>query len=713
MNNPFDPTHIQESKAEREARRLKMRSGLLILLFCGVLAGFVAVLYQAQVVDGEKYRSSSNYNIAQSERVSSVRGEILDRYGRVLVSNVMSYNVKLNTTAMGGNRNEILSSLLALCREEGVSWTDSLPISTSAPWTYTSISPLRREVKDDEGNIQVKVTNLGQLAEDYEWTKSALYDSIPAGDLLEAMCKTFGILPEEGGTPTQEDRELAGVLYELYVRSNDLDYSEYVFARRVDITFISRVKEQALSGVLIETSTARQYETSYAAHVLGRVAAINPEELSGYLEKGYPMDAYVGRGGVEQAFESYLHGSDGTRLIEKDQNGNIVSQEWDVQPEPGSNVVLTLDSALQATLENKLAEYVAAGQASDDGEQSSVGGAAGVVVDMTGGVLALASYPTYDLSTYSSHVEELNQDESRPLLNRATMGLYAPGSTFKMLTAAAGLSEGIIDIRSTVECTGVYTYYPDARPSCWIWNSLRGRHGKENVVQAITDSCNIFFYDVGRRVGISKLQEYASKFGLGEYTGIEISEYKGFVAGPETSERYGQVWYGGNTMYAAIGQENNQFTPLQLANYVATLVNGGSHYQAHLLKEVKSSDYSQVVYEYEPVLLDSIDIAEQDVAAIKLGMYNLAQTASMSRYFSSLPVHVGCKTGTAEVAQSEANAIFVCFAPYEDPQVAVCLVAEQGSAGASLAQVAADILAQYFSTASSLSGLSGENVLLR
>ena len=709
MNNPFEQPKIQqESKAEREARRLKLRGNLLIILFCGVLLGFAGALYQAQVVNAANYRVNSNSNYTQPEQVSSVRGELLDRYGRVLVSNVMSYNVRLDTAAMGENRNEILANLLKLCREMGVEWTDTLPISATAPWTYTSASPFRSSSADEDGAVTISPTSLGLLSEKCKWIDSAKRTTLSAEDLLYAMCKTFGILDDGHDTLTTADRQLAGVLYELYLRSKDVTYNEYVFTRDVDITFISRVKEQGLSGVQIEMATTRQYETTYAAHVLGWVGAITRDTKEHYQELGYPLNATVGRDGAELAFEERLHGSGGTRLIEKDQNGNIVSQEWQTAPEPGENVELTLDIALQATVEDLLAHHASA--------QEEPGGMAAAVVDMTGGVLALASYPTYDLATVRENYAELSNDlDHRPLMNRATQGMYAPGSTFKMLTAVSALTEGIITTQETVNCTGIYTYYSDpySQPHCWIWDSVRGTHGRDNVTKAITDSCNIFFYDVGRRTGIANLQKYAEKFGLGQYTGIEIAENKGVMAGPETSERLGQTWYDGNTMSVAIGQENNQFTPLQLANYVATLVNGGNHYQVHLFKDSKSSDYSEVISEYEPVLLDTIDIEPSDLSAVLQGMYNLSKTATMSRYFSSLPVSVGCKTGTAEVASKTANAIFVCFAPYEDPQVALCLVSEQGASGGNLADLAAGILAEYFSSSNSLGRVYGENVMLR
>ena len=712
MNNPFDPVHIQEERAEREAHRLKLRSNLLIAIFCAILAGFVAVLYQAQIVEGAGYRSNSTVRNIQTEQVDSVRGEILDRYGRVLVTNEVSYNVTLDYSAMGSGRNEILALLLDICREEGVAWTDDLPISKAAPWIFTTETPFSFQQKNSEGEMETRLTYLGSLAKKCKWTADD--KPVPtAGELLAAMCRTFGLI-QEGETPDARDRELAGVLYELHLRLREVDNSAYLFTQGVDMTFISKVKERALAGVRIETATTRKYETSYAAHVLGFTGKIDQgPEWDHYKELSYPMNATVGKEGVELAFEEALHGVSGSRLIEKDDAGNTISQEWRKEPKPGDNVVLTLDMALQATTEDLLARYAARQEVKvgEDGEPEPAKGMAAAVVDMSGGVLALASYPTYDLSTFRENYSQLQADESYPLNNRATMGLYAPGSTFKMLTAIAALDSGTITTLDKVECTAYYRFYPDVSPACWI---APGRHGMENVTQAIQDSCNIFFYDVGRRTGIATIREYAQKFGLGEYTGIEIPEKKGHVAGPETSASYDRQWFEGETMYAAIGQDNNLFSPLQLANYIATLVNGGNHYACHLLKEFKSSDYSQITETYDEPPLHTVDIQPEHLAAIKQGMYDLSKTYTMARWFDSLPVEVGCKTGTAETSAKAAttNAIFVCFAPYDDPQVALCLVSEGGEAGGTLAELAAGILAQYFSTDSSLSGLTPENTLL-
>lgn len=744
MNNPFDHTHIQEEKAEREARRLKLRTNLLIALFCGALAGFFLALYQLQVVQGASYRATTSVHITDTEQVNSIRGEILDRYGRVLVTNELSYNVEIDWDAMEPDqRLDILARLLAVCREEGVEWADSLPISKRAPWRYTAADPLSYTVTDEEGETENVATPLGELAQKWGigWVKDPALARPEAGELLAKMCVTFGLLEEEkttlskeyrgllgalgsagqsfgltedGGGITREMRELAGVLYEIYLRRYEVSNNAYVFARDVDITFIAKVKEQGLAGVRIVTASSRKYGTGVAAHVLGYTGQISRTEWPQYKELDYPMNAVVGKEGVELAFEERLHGSSGQRLMEKDNDGNIISQQWKTEPAPGENAVLTLDIALQATVEDLLAEYASRQErpVGEDGEPEPAKGLAAAVVDMTGGVLALASYPTYDLASFRENYDQLKDDESRPLLNRAVGGRYSPGSTFKMLTAIAALDTGTITTTERLECTGVYTFYPPPyQPRCWYGYG----HGRDNVTEAIKDSCNCFFYDAGRRTTIAKIDEYARKFGLGEYTGIELVEDKGLRAGPETSKQLNQQWYDGDTLSASIGQGNNLFTPLQLANYVATLVNGGSHYACHLLKEFKSNDYSQVTEIYDQPPKDTIDLDPAHVQAVKQGMYDLSKTASMAKWFDPLPVEVGCKTGTAET-QAHAvstNALFVCFAPYDDPQIALCLVSEGGDAGGSLAELAAGILNQYFATGSSLDTVTGENALLR
>ena len=694
------------------------RLGLgMLLLLAVILFGLGSSLYDAQMIHGAEYLARSQNSIAETQTVEAARGDILDRYGRVLVSNRVTYQVALNTDAMEKNRNDILLALIRIARDAGVEWEDTLPITAQPPFRYTTDTPFQYPTTDEEGSPTTSLTRLGRLAVKMKWIDDPTADGaqgapLPtAEELLEKMRESFQ-LELEGA----DMRAVAGVLYELYYRSMVNSWPPYVFAEGVDIDFISKVKEQGLSGVEIEAATVRTYNTEYAAHLLGRVGAIEnwdaykDLDLDGDGTPDYEMDDTVGKEGAELAFESYLRGTAGVREVERNTSGKVVSEKWTTAPQPGDNVVLTIDIDLQKQVEDILSQAIPQ-LASEDTE-----GAACVVMDVNRAeVLASASYPSYHLATYSADLAENSADPLKPFLNRAFQGVYAPGSTFKMVTAVAGLESGIIEPDTEIMDTGVYTYYQDDGPQCWYWRQYRRKHGLVNVSEALEVSCNVFFFDVGRRVGIQGLQEFAAKFGLGEPTGIELYEETGVMAGPEYTQSMGQTWYEGSTLSVAIGQESSQFTPLQLANYIATLVNGGTRYSAHLLKEVKSSDFSQVLYTYEPEVLDSIDIQPENLDAVKAGMLALTTgKGSLARYFQDLPVQVGAKTGSAQVnAETESNAVFVCFAHYDDPQIAISLVVEKGGSGSTLASIAADILRYYFSAEESREETLTENTLIR
>ncbi len=696
---------------------VRRRLWALILFLAALFGVFCYVLYDLQIVHGADYREQSRYKIPQTETVDASRGEILDTLGRVLVTNRVTYQVTLDTSLMGTTqqRNATLLELLEISREQETEWADTLPITTEAPFSYTRDDPFFTTSVNEDGEETKSLTRLGKLALSMKWisdpTAKDTDTELPsARELLELMCGSFAL---EGGA-TAENRAVAGVLYELYLRAKDITWSSYVFAEDVDITFISVVKERGLPGVQFEAATVRQYNTTYAAHILGRVGSIYSEEWATYQALGYSMDATVGKDGLEKAFEEYLCGTAGTRILETNTEGKVVSETWKedpetgevLSPEPGYNVVSTLNIRLQEVVERSLAERVA--------ELEGAEGAAAVVLNVNdAGVLAMASYPTYDITNYSAYLD----DDLAPLLNRAIQGLYPPGSTFKMVTAIGALEEEIITSTTKIQDTGKYMYYaPSYTPSCWIYRQNGGSHGLLNVTQAITESCNVFFYDVGRRLGIDKLNEYAYMFGLGQKTGIELEgEKSGVVAGRDYTENVlHSAWYDGSTLAVAIGQENNQYTPLQLANYIATLVNGGNHYATHLLKEVKSADYSEVIYTYEPELLNTIDIDPENLDAVKQGMLALTETGSVSKYFQDVDVKVGAKTGSAQVsAESNSNAVFVAFAPYDDPEIALCIVVEKGGSGSELAAIAADIISYYFSSEEALGSAQAENSLIR
>ncbi len=702
-----------------EERHYIIRSKVLLALFFLCLLAFTLVLYQLQMINGAEYAARATRKIARTETVEAARGPILDRYGRSLVYNELAYQVTLNTGLMGDTetRNQTLLRLLELCKTHGVTWITTFPVSDQAPYRTT--------LADATGTTR---TRLSRLMAAYKWTDediSALLaefetgtDALRSGPepsadhLLSQMRTTFKVDPD---LPDSEARDLLAVLYEIALRQKDIARVEYIFSTEgVEIGFITAVKEAALPGVIIETTTVRRYATEYAAHLLGRVGSITESELDYYQSLGYAMDETVGRDGMEKAFEPYLRGTAGVRAVETNATGKVVSESWltdsegnELIPQPGSSVTTTLDLRLQETVERALADTIPT-------LEEAEGGAAVVIDVNSGGILASASYPTFDLSTYSANFNTLQSAEHNPLFNRAFMGLYAPGSTYKMVTAIGGLEEGIITPQTKIVDTGRYTYYQDYQPQCWIYRQHGRTHGPQNVTQAIKNSCNVFFYDVGRRLGIERLDQYARLFGLGEPTGVELPESSGVVAGPTFTESLGGVWNAGSTLPAAIGQENNQFTPLQLANYVATLANGGRHYSAHLLDSVKSADFSTILYQREPELIDAINISQTNLDAVKAGMLELTETGSAARYFKDLDVKVGAKTGSAQVSSASAsNAVFVAFAPFDDPQVALAIVVEKGGSGSELGAIAADILTYYFHAEQTLEAPATENTLIR
>ena len=728
-----------------EGKQFNRRTLAVAAVLAVMLAVFVGVLYNLQIVHVEDYRAMSVVKIDNRVTVEGARGELLDRYGRELVTNRAVYRITLNTRLMGdeAERNPNLMELITICRDNGLSWSDSLPISTTAPFTYTTDTPLAYELSDGG----VAFTRLGRLlnalplgstvkeslnlpdTRDIEAAKDLTeIPAVPtAEELIAALRNYFEIDP----TWSDEDaRALIGVLYEVNLRTYEINQQEYIFAQDVDIDVISAIKERGLTGVSVDATTVREYQTSAAAHLLGRVGSIQNSTWDYYRELGYSMNDKVGIDGAESAFESYLRGESGTLVQELDTSGRVISEYWYTnaktgetdEPQPGDNVMLTLDLRLQEKVEEILANTI-----ENLDSEDTEGGAVVVESVKDGEILAMASYPTFDLANVYSNstlYNEVKDNPLRPFTNRATQEFYYPGSTFKPLVAIAALEEGLTTPTEEIEDTGSLElpeeeHYPygDFHPQCWIYRQYGGNHGWENLAEALRDSCNIYFYTLGHRLGIDKIDEYAAAFGLGEPTGIEVPEVKGWVAGPATSEALNQTWYGGNLLNAAIGQDNTQVTPLQLANYIVTLLNGGDHLVPHLLKTVKSSDYAETVYEQEREVRNSLNLDPANVEAVKQGMWAVANDpeSTVDQYLSNLAVEVGAKTGSAQVgsAEREANAIFTLFAPYDDPEIVISIVVEGGASGGNLAQAAGQIVNYYFSAEHTVESVDAENTLLR
>ena len=668
----------------------KRRVIALLVFFGAFLLLFAAVLYDAQILHGGENRAKSISSNAASETVTASRGIITDRNGKVLVSNRLAYTLVFDRSGFDDDAalNAAILRLVQLCEETGTGWNDTLPIGRV-------------------GNF-LRYSNARSETFDKFIEKNDLTSGASGRQLLSELRELYHV---DESLSEREARLIVGVRYELHSRDS------YTFAEDVSTEVLSLITDGRYEGVTIRTASARVYNTALAAHILGTIGPIWQEEWSsnedtgyvGYADKGYSMNDLVGKDGVEKAFESYLRGTDGRRLITTDETGKITGELYTREPQPGGTVALTLDIDLQADVEAALAETISGMIDKDSNER---GGAAAVVSVGTGEVLALASYPTYDLSTFNEDYDELVNDQRLPMFNRATQGIYAPGSTFKMVTAVAALESGIITPSSIIQDRGIYTYYKDPQPMCWIYSQTGSTHGRINVSQAITDSCNYFFYEVGRLTGIRTLDSYASQFGLGQSTGIEIGDSSGVLASPEWAESHDQEWTDGQTITAAIGQSYNLFTPLQLANYVATLVGGGDHYQAHLLKNVKAYDNSRLLYMYDDKPMNTVEISDSTLSAVTRGMHELTVSGSVAYAFENCVVSAGAKTGSAQVGTDIANGVFVAYAPYENPEIAVAIVIEKGGSGAALANTAVEIINSWFSRAQDGTAI-GENTLLK
>lgn len=617
--------------------------------------------------------------------IPAARGEILDRYGRKLVANRISYQLTFDYLLWSKSRqNDVLMALTELCGSYGLTYEDHLPLTADGTAYQT-----------DRSGEDAMDKRLNQFLQAQKWA-----ETMEPAELFQKLCQRYRI---DETLTAETARTIAGIRFDLETgRFSTLE--PFVFLKEIPLELAICIGERAddLPGVRAETTYQREYQTIYAAHTLGHLGLINADEYAELADQGYRSNDRVGRDGAEKAFESDLHGRAGYEKLRLTADGHVVDVLEDRPAEAGSNVMLTIDIRLQAAVERALAEQielmVAEGVEDPEKPQDVAGGAAVVIDIATGDVLAEASYPTYDLSRFNELFNELNADERTPMLNRAVSGIYSPGSIFKMVTSVAGLELGIITPETVIEDTGVYRFYQDYQPSCWLYSASRMTHGDETVVTALRDSCNIFFFDVGRRIGIEQLAEYARAFGFGEYTGIELSgESRGYVASPESKRKLeGRPWVNGDTLAAAIGQSSNLFTPLQMANYIATLANGGTRYETHLLKYVCASDYSSVLSATQSVIAGRVEMSEQTYQTVMEGMSEVTENGTAAGAFKNYRIHVGGKTGSAQVSSGTANSVFAAFAPFDEPEIAVVVVVEHGGSGNRIAPIARSIFDAYF-----------------
>ncbi len=738
---------------DNSPRRLMVLGGLVL----AVLLIYTGILFNTQINDHDYYLSQSIRSIARKETVVASRGIITDRSGRPMVSNRSAYALTFDTTLLrsGDDENTAILRLVQLCQAQNVPWVDTLPITHSLPFAYTldeapasqkksfltylkSLSPAKEalgayllehpeavghdvlaayqeehpDANDDvltnflenglpqksdpslSKQIGKKLVNL--LDADHLTSDLLVKADISSPTLLGWMQEKFELSTDFS---LEETRLILGVRYELYWRRLDKYSASYVMAEDISTPFITMLSDGSYAGARIIRSYVREYETTAAAHILGTVGALTADDLKDSRYDGYPMNAIIGQSGVEYAFEPYLQGKNGTRVVSTNPEGKVTGEYYSKAPQPGNTVELTIDLPFQQKVEDALANTISAINAKD--HLGATGGAAVVKVG-TGEILALASYPSYDPSRYRQDYNLLKDNPLNPLVNRATNGRYPPGSTLKPLISIAALEEGIITPNKKIDSPRTW-YYPGTRDhvNCWYTG---GSHGKINVAEAITVSCNYFFAEMGYQLGMNRIRQYMSEFGFGASTGIEIGDYAGQL--PENSP-------GKNfAPWAAIGQANMSVTPLQLANYTATLASGGQHNETHLLKAVKTYDNSAVVALGNTTPVSTVSISPSSLEAVKKGMNNLTH-GSLAPYFKNCIVEAGAKTGTAQLGGGKKNnGVFICFAPYDNPEIAVAVAIEKGGAGAALASTAVNILNAYFSANDSASVITGEQQLL-
>lgn len=702
-----------------DKRRIIALLALMILL----LAVYLSFLYQLQIIDGEIYYNRSKEITDAKLTVTASRGNILDRYGRILIGNKECYNLKINTDKLFSNNddpNGTILELIDMVQQYGDVYTDDLPITSSPPFEY------------DPAMTAIQETMLKAYFKDKakEFKEMGLPEEPTAVQLMSYMRTRYSI---DNSYSAEEMRLIAGVRYSINVRYA-INTADYIFVEDASMKLISSILEKKLTGIEVNRAYVRDYRTEYAAHILGYVGLMTQEEYEKYSLYKYSTDAYVGKDGIEYAFESYLHGTDGEKYDTKNAAGTVLATVYTKEPVPGNHIYLTIDIVLQEQVERILGNCLDAlirtrevermeaklrGEYNEEMKDEITGAAAVVINVNTGEPLAIASWPTYDVTTIIENYAQLLETPNAPLFNRALMGAYAPGSTFKPCTAIAALTEGIINTEDLVDCQGVYTRYAAEgyAPECWIWQQGY-THPEENVVTAIRDSCNYFFYTISNDLGIDKMGDIAHAFGLGVPTGVELVETTGNMSNSENHSDYtGTEWRIGDTLQAGIGQSDSIFSPLQLAEYCATVANSGTRYSASILKSIRTYDYSKKLYEREPEVLSTVETADYNWAAVQEGMEQVVNSPyNESNYLNFIDCawHVAGKTGTAQKGENITNdAIFICYGPYDDPEVAVAVVVERGGSGAGIVHVARQIMDAYINIRSYSDTSESEMSLLR
>ncbi len=656
----------------------KLRIVLCLIVCVIIFALFIARLFAWQIIDGDKYKEVSNIAAAYSVPTQAVRGEIYDIDGNPLAINKAIYNLQISKLYIEkDNENDVIIKLLDLIENLNIPWEDKLPIDLENDGGYSF-------KQDEEDKISYLKKDILELAE-----------NASAEECINALTLRYSL--DVGVMTERMRRNTISVRYGMEIKGYSMT-QPFTLAKNLSKKAVAFISEQTQDtpGVKIAIEYDRYNpDGALAPHIVGTVGAISEEEYNKLKSQGYDFNDTIGKSGIESGMESYLKGEEGELLMIKSADGTVEKASESKEASPGNKVYLTLNSKLQKVANESLAVNITAARENGIAQGEKYSGEdcnSGAVVVMNVkdfSVMAAASYPSYDLQKYSEYdyYNKLINDKHTPLFNRAFNGAYPPGSVFKCCVAAAALQENIITPSTEINCTHIYDYYKADTVKCL------GTHGHINMNDAMSQSCNYYFADVGRMLGINTMYLYAQRFGLGVKTGVEMYESNGTLAG-----RDNDVWYDANTVKAAIGQSDNAFTPLQLATYVSTIANNGVRLKTHLVSRVESYDGDEIIYENNinnPEAVQKTGISESNMKALKKAMREVVTSGTAKSIFGDYEIKIAAKTGTAENSGSD-HTTFICYAPYDKPEIAIAVVLEHGAKGKYSMSVAKDIMDEYF-----------------
>lgn len=666
--------------------KLRFNSLTTIIYILGII--LLLQLFNLQIIHGEEYREQSNTRLTRESTAVAARGSILDRNGNAIVENGMGFSLELYKSKNDNQTlNTTILNIVEVLEKNGDNYKDSFPIKI-----------------DDDGNLYYDFETEDKAI---SWKKKMKLDvNYTPEQSINALKDKYEIQYED----INQIRKILAIRYQIiqdgYSTTKSITISNSI-SRESALEFNER--SESFPGVSVVVEPIRQYTSgNLASHVVGTIGKISE------VKEGYNTNDYIGKTGIEYLFEKYLKGEDGTKQIDMSVDGTNTEEYVTQDAIEGSDVVLTIDANLQKVTEQALANNIQKINSGGFGKKYSTNSGAAVVMNVkTGEVLSMASYPDFNPQDFVGGISAENWEkyntEDTPQVNKTMQTAYAPGSIFKMVTAIAGLESGVISTKETINDTGVYPKYTN--PKCWIYTDYHRGHGRLNVSGAIQHSCNYFFYETADRMGIDTLAKYAKYFGLGTKTGIELpNETSGTLASKETKENlYHEKWYAGETLSAAIGQSYNSFSLIQIAKYISMLANGGNDIQPTIVQKIINSDGTEVSKEEIRNYInetaginqedkEEISISQENLKAILNGMESVTDDQGGTAYsiFKNFAISVGGKTGSAETSTGKVNAWFVGFAPFDDPQIAVVVLVENGGHGYYTAEAVKEIIEQYF-----------------